>query len=415
MSQHLQRAELLLKQNRYAEAEAEVQQVLLEDPDAPRAHLLLGRAKLGQEHYKEALEATERAIGLDPEDPNGYLLKGVIHFNQEQLQSAERDIRRALELVPENPEAYGLLAWIHCQRSQWQKALEAAESGLAIDAENVSCVNARAHALVKTGRRSDAHNIMEAALAREPENSWTHTQAGWAKLESGDREGALHHFGEALRIDATNESAREGIIATLKAKHLIYGLLLKYFFFMSRLSGQGKIAVIIGGFLAFRFTRAGLQAAGHEQWAVVVGLVWMLLVFLTWGGSFLFDFALMFNRYGRMALTDRRKCFAWLSVGAVALASFAFCLNLALQDEVFYLVGIASMLLVIPLASAFHLRKDRRKVPILLGLGAAGAIIAGIVCFFLGMPDLTSSLSSLTLLSLAVYSWVGGALHLKDR
>ena len=90
------------------------------------------------------------------------------------------------------------------------------------------------------------------ATRRTP--SPTPTRAG-PGCTRGDFRGALEHFREALRLNPSLEWARAGLVEALKARYPVYGLLLRYFLWMSTLSRRAQWAVILGA-CSFRALRA---------------------------------------------------------------------------------------------------------------------------------------------------------------
>ena len=183
-----------------------------------------------------------------------------------------------------------------------------AEQGLQHDAEHVGCNNARAMALTRLGRTAEAGQTLASALEREPENAWSHANLGWASLHEGDSKKALEHFREALRLDPTEDYAKAGLVEALQARNPIYGLMLRYFLFMSRLSGRAQWTFIIGAYLINRMLR-GL-ARSNPQWApwiMPVLVAYIAFVVLTWISQPLFNLLLRLNRYGRHALSDDQR------------------------------------------------------------------------------------------------------------
>ena len=115
-------------------------------------------------------------------------------------------------------------------------------------------------ALVQLGRKDEAQQTLGSALANDPENALTHANQGWALLHRGDHAKALEHFREALRIDPELDWARAGIVEALKARHLIYRVMLRFFLWMGRQS-QGR-AVGRHPRLRFRPQSAGQRRPG---------------------------------------------------------------------------------------------------------------------------------------------------------
>ena len=76
----LQRANVLLEQNRNKEAIRELQQVLGREPNNHYAFSLIARCHYNQRKFDEGIAAAQQAISLSPsEDYYYYLLKGILH------------------------------------------------------------------------------------------------------------------------------------------------------------------------------------------------------------------------------------------------------------------------------------------------------------------------------------------------
>ncbi len=67
MGAHYERAQVLIRQKRYAEAERELREELAENPHAGRAHAFLGHCLAQQKRMREAVEAGEEGVRLAPQ------------------------------------------------------------------------------------------------------------------------------------------------------------------------------------------------------------------------------------------------------------------------------------------------------------------------------------------------------------
>ena len=180
-------------------------------------------------------------------------------------------------------------------------------------------------ALVQLGRKDEAAATLGSALADDPENALTHANQGWALLHRGDHARALEHFREALRIDPELEWARAGIVEALKARHLIYRLMLRFFLWMGR---QSRVAqwVVILGFVFGRKILADLRAvpSGWRRSSCPMLALSFAFLLLTWISSPLFNLLLRFNRFGRLALSrEQRIESSWIG-GCFLLAALFF-------------------------------------------------------------------------------------------
>ncbi|MBP7933693.1 MAG: tetratricopeptide repeat protein [Phycisphaerae bacterium] len=354
MNIHFARASALIGQSRFDLAEPELRQGLAEDPDDGWGHAMLAICLAGTERYKEATESARAAIGSAPDASFSHYAMAVVLHDRNRLDEAGRAIEEAIRLDPQEAPYHALRANILFQQRQWPAALQAAEQGMAIDPGNTQCANIRAIALTRMGRKQEAHAALHAALADEPEESVTHANLGWNLLYQHQPAKALEHFREALRLDPENEWARQGIVASLRAKNIVYGLMLRYFLWMSALSPGVRWGLIIGAYVAFRMLSS--FARHHPGWAPFILpflLLYLAFVFLSWVANPLFNLLLRLNRFGRMVLSPEEvRASNW--IGACVLGT-ALALGAAvwLRSSWMAYAALVCGLLIIPLAGTF--------------------------------------------------------------
>jgi len=352
---HFHRALILLEQSRHDLAEQELRLALAADPDHGSAHAFLAQCLLERDQFHEATEEAKAAIRLAPDFPfaHAVLARTLAARNRpkEALVSAEE----ALRLDPVDADHYALLATIHLQSRNWPSALAAAEEGLVHDAEHVGCNNLRAMALTNLGRTAEAGATIAAALSRSPEDPFSHANRGWTALHEHDTKKALEHFREALRLDPELDFAKAGLVEALKARNPIYGLMLRYFLFMSRLSGQTQWAIVIGGYLAFQFLRKlGAENPEWAPWIKPFIVAYIVFALMTWIASPLFNVMLRFNKYGRYALSDDQRRGANL-VTLVALPALVFLAWWLPTDDPYAFVGLIYFgLLLLPVSAIYN-------------------------------------------------------------
>lgn len=416
MTAHYDRALLLFQQSRYDLAEQELQQVMAEEPANPYAHALLALCHCERKDHAAAIREAEEAIHLGPDVSFGHYALAYTLYCRDRLREAEVAISQALELDPSDPYYYSLLASIHFDQWRWQDALEAAEQGLAIDAEHAGCTNLRAMALIKLGRRAEAGAVLGDALRRDPEDAATHANQGWTLLEQRQPEKALEHFREALRLDPNSEWAREGIIEALKARHFLYRQMLRYFLWMSRLTGLARWGAVLGVLIVPQVLISLLPPALAPLGGVLF-FCFLAFVFLTWTADPLFNLLLRLNRLGRLALT-REQFWASNCVGfCLLLALVALVLAVSVKDG-FVLVALVSAWLVLPVAGTFKsLAGWRRRVMasftvLLAALGTGGSLL---ICFGEGPPSHVRVSGALFLglffSGVAISTWLFTLLH----
>jgi tetratricopeptide (TPR) repeat protein len=325
---HVSRAALLLEQSRYDLAEAELRLALAEDPDNGRLHSFLALCLAERGALDEAQAEADRGVALEPDAPSAHFMRAQILRKRKRLDEAMEAVAECLRLDPEQPSPRALRASIHLERKRWTEALEEAEIGLSFDPSDADCGNMRAIALTQLGRRAEAASSLGEALERDPENDVTHANRGWGLLHEGDPRKAMEHFREALRLDPTNEWARAGIVEALKARNPIYGLMLKYFLWMGRLSGKAQWGIVLGGFFGYQILVG--QARRHPEaqpYLLPLLIGYALFALFSWIASPLFNMFLRLHPMGRHALSpDQKRAGTWvgafffLTLGALAWA-----------------------------------------------------------------------------------------------
>jgi tetratricopeptide (TPR) repeat protein len=331
MNPNLQRALLLYEQQRFPAAEEELRQSLAIEPDDGFAHALLSLCLARRPGRGGSHQRAQQAIHLAPDFPLAHYALASVFHDRNRLAEALASIHEAIRLDPEDADYPALEAQIHLDARRWAQALEAAERGLQLDSEHVTCTNLRAIALVKLGRKAEAGATIDAALRRNPDNAVTHANQGWTYLEESEPRKALEHFREALRLDPTNEWARAGLVEALKARNIVYGLMLRYFLWMSKLSAGVQFGVIIGGYILNRILTAAAKTNPElAPWVLPLRILYLTFALLTWTADPLFNLLLRLSSYGRLALSpEQYRASNWFGAAVIpALFSLGYASRL---------------------------------------------------------------------------------------
>jgi tetratricopeptide (TPR) repeat protein len=355
MNPNLERALLLFQQSRHEMAEDELRQALATDPNNAYAHALLGLCLAHREKFEEAAQETRQAIHMAPDFSFTYYAHAQVLFDRNRFPEALTAINEAIRLDPDDADYHAVLANIHMQQCRWRDALNAAEQGLQFNPGHVGCTNLRAMAMVKLGDKQGAGRTIDTALSKNPENAFTHANQGWTLLEKGDPKKAAEHFREALRLDPQNEWARHGIIEALKARNIIYALMLKYFLWMAKFSKRGQWGIILAGYFGNRI----LSVIAHDNpnlapWILPLQILYIAFALMTWLAYPFFNLLLRLNKFGRLVLSREQT---------VATNWFGLCLLLALVGLVgcafrgfnspWLVMAIVFGLLLLPVSAVF--------------------------------------------------------------
>ena len=382
---------MLLQQHRLDLAQEEFRQALAQEPDNAIVHAMLSLCLNQLAEGEEGLEEARQAVQLAPDMPFCHYVKACALDARGRYEEAHQAIAEAIRLDPHDADYFERQGLIFARQEKWEQALEASRQGLAIDAENVDCLNLQGMALTHLGRKEEARQAVEGSLARNPQNAFSHASMGWTLLHQSKHKEALEHFREALRLNPQLEYARSGMVEALKAKYLLYRLMLMYFLWMNRLSSRARWGVIIAIYLCVRFGDLPRP------------IFWILVAFgyLTWTAAPLFNLLLRLNEYGRYALS-KRQVMGSNFVGAFLLGALvALGAGLWLDNWLFLSAAIILGIMVIPVAATFAFSSPKKRLVlgiysgVLLAIGIASAVFLalskidefGSACkaFFVGM------------------------------
>ena len=417
MSQTHQRGILLLQQGRYDLADREFRQGLAQEPDNPISHAYLALCLNRLDRNDEALREADEAVRCGPDQAFCHYVRACALEAKKRLAEAEAAANEAIQLDPDDADYPALLASIVMDRRDWKGALEAANRGLALDPEHSACLNLRAMALVQLGRKDEASATLGSALADDPDNALTHANQGWALLHRGDHAQALEHFRESLRIDPNLEWAQVGVVEALKARFLVYRVMLGFFLWMGRQSSIAQWAVILG----FVFGRQILNGLA-ESFPALSPFITPILVLsfgfllMTWISSPLFNLTLRFNRFGRLALSNEQRVESnWIGA-SFFLAVGLFLMSIVRNSQGAFLAMMYFGFLLFPLAVTFRQVAGRPRwiaATYTGGLALVGGI--GLLSIILERP-VGQGEAALSLIRVFFYgsvlsTWIGGFLN----
>lgn len=403
---------ILMQQQKYAEAEQILKDLLSQDSNNVDYLALLAELNIQQEKFDLASRFINNAIGLAPGASHLFYIRARVAMAREDFNAAENDLKTAIGMDPGDADNFALLAHIRLQRKDFNEALELADRALSLDSENLLGLNTRATALLKLNRHDDSFQTISGALREDPTNAFTHANFGWNLLEKGDHKKALQHFSEALKYDPSNDYARAGMVEALKASNPVYKLFLKYSFFMHNLTAKYQWAVIVGFYFGVRFLKT--IAASNEAlqpYLTPIIIVLSIVAFSTWVIEPISNLFLRFNRYGQFLLERHEK----MSSNFVAISFVIFIAGLSgyafMSDD--RMIGVAAFgfAMMVPLGMVFNPSKG--KVVILAYTIAMALIgILAIVQIF-SSGELYNLFSIIFLFAFIAFQWLANYFIIK--
>jgi tetratricopeptide (TPR) repeat protein len=402
--QLVQRAQLLIGQDRHQDAERVLRQVLAGNPDYGHGHALLALCLMhDRERLAEANREAEQAIHLAPDDDCSHYVYALVMDRRNLKKAALEAIEQAIAINPVEAGLHGLRAHLLGGLNRWREALTAAETGLSHDPENGQCSALRSLSLERTGRVSDALGEANRSVSRTPDSSDAHASRGWALLNQGNHKEARIAFREALRLEPGSEFARHGMIQAINSGNIVFRLFYRFMLWMSRLDSRVQWGLILGLWFGMRFLNSLARANPWlEPWVLPISITYLLFVMLTWILMPLFNTMLRFHPFGRHLLNRREIWASNLIAGSILSGILAGSAAWLIQAEPW--MGIVLLLfaiqLTIPLAVAFNCEADwARNVATLFAIGFVLLYLSIVVlCLNNILPGPLAALFSLGLL-----------------
>jgi len=350
----LEKAGILMSQQRYDDAEKLLGEVISADPTNDYVLYLLAEVNLQKENLNKAEEYIDSAIALYPQESRYFFLKARLYLFREKKADAEKYIRQAIGMDPYNADYFSLLAHILLIKKDYDAALDTANEALALDANHLLGLNVRSTALLKLNRKEESFNTIAEALHEDPNDAYTHSNYGWGLLEKGDVKKSLVHFTEALRNDPNSMHAKAGMIEALKARFMVYRWFLQYSFWMSNMAAKYQWAFIAG----FYFGTKALQRLADSSPTLrpfLLPLIILLFVFAfsTWIITPLGNLFLRLNKYGKHLLDKEEKITSTLTGVCVLLSVLSGITYLLTANEPWLVAAFFTFTMLIPVSRLF--------------------------------------------------------------
>lgn len=418
MSLHpqIQRAELLLQQERYAQAEVAIRDALIDIPEEALAYHLLTLALIEQNRLDEALQSARTALELEPHNSHSFYSLALVYNKNDDEKQALQALQDAIALNPFEPAYYALLSGIYLEQGKWSEGLSTARAGLNLDPEHITCTNLAAMALMKLGQKTEAQQLLDSNLANSPEVAFTHANQGWVDLEHGQAQKALEHFKESLRLNPDLEWARAGMLEALKSRHFIYRWILKYFLWMSKFNAGQQWMIILGGYFVFKVLSAlGRAYPPIAPFTIILIAVYLIFILLTWIASPLFNLLLRLDPVGKHLLNaEQIRATNWIS-GALMIAAFNFGALYIFNQVGFLLAALGFISLMIPISGSFNCPEGKGRQ----FLGAYTLFLT--LCLFMAnITTIVAPQSPVMILSIGTYflgfilfSWIANFILLR--
>ena len=361
------RALVLFGLGDYSRAKAELIKYLSIDPQDALAHSLIALCFSNLADDKNAISYAKEALQHDAASDYSHYALAYCLYSAGMNHKALTSIDEAIKLSPEDAEYWALksditLAMSHAGITAKQ-ALEFADSGLTFDPASQHCHSARARALFALKRTAEAKVELERSLQQSPLSDDLHTLRAWTLMEGGNIEKAKSAYEEALRLNPNSESARLGLLSSLRGKHILYRLLLK----LMAPSGQVKVSTIIAIVLLFYSigAMAKIQTPFFQQLSLALAAPALFgalfLCGLLFTGNSIFNFVVMLDKSSRVHLTSSEKHSAVLTCACLFSASTMVIYAMLTGHILWYFSAGMTAILVFPVHLVYWFEPGRTR------------------------------------------------------
>ncbi|MCG9126844.1 tetratricopeptide repeat protein [Candidatus Poribacteria bacterium] len=214
-----------LKDERYSEAIASLQNVITLDPDYTAAQYNLAVAHLKLENYSRALDNLQKTISLDPRNKEAHHSLALTFLGLGQLDSARNAARESLSIDPNYQPANTLLEAIDPTYNTNPAKINVEEIDTSTQDTDSTQVpqprheahNATAIAYLDAGKLDDAISEFQKAIDLTPDYTDAHCGLAKAYFQNGQLDEAESSIQEALRIDQNSQEAKQ-LLDEIEAK-----------------------------------------------------------------------------------------------------------------------------------------------------------------------------------------------------
>ncbi len=407
------RAQLLMQQERYSDAEKLLTALLANHPDDVQSLALMAELKIQQGQMPLALEFVNNAISQSPDTGFLFFIKARIMLQTDKFDEAEALLQEATTLNLGDADFFALWASVKLRRKKYEEALMLSNHALELDPENILGLNTRSTALLKLNRKVESFEAIQGALNKGPDNPYTHANYGWNLLEKGDHKKALEHFKEALKYDPNNEYAQAGMAEALKARYLFYKLFLKYSFWIGNLTAKYQWGVIIGFYLGFRLIRYIADENEALQPVLYPVIILLFLIAIsTWVITPISNLFLRLNKYGMHLLDEKEKLSSNFVAASAGLIFLGLLLFMVMDGLEYLAISAFGFIMMIPCSVMFNPSKYKHSLVIYAALMFFTGCIGIYYTFISG--ELLNVFSLAFLFGAVGFQWIANFLMIRQ-
>lgn len=182
---------ILLRQDKLAEARAEFEELKKAAPQHPETLLFEAQFAFGDKDYKKARELTEQVLRTFPNSVRVLEVAGAAEYRLKNYIAAEALLTKALKLAPQQRLSRLLLAQTYLRNGEPAKTLEALKPLLEAAAVDGGTLSLAGEAHLQLGDAVRSEQAFQAALKAAPDDARVRTAAAMAQIARGNHSGAI--------------------------------------------------------------------------------------------------------------------------------------------------------------------------------------------------------------------------------
>jgi protein O-GlcNAc transferase len=217
---HQDLAAAYVQLSQFSDAVSELHQAIKLAPDQPQLHYNLGLAFKMQDDATHAIPELQIAERLDSSAPEAPYLLGVLYMQTGRYEDAAREMALSLKLRPENGDGWAALGSVYDKLNKPAEATSALREAIRQLPNQSDPHLTLAAVLTKQNQpaeaaaeRKKAADLMRSNMNRQ--RAEVATNAGNSQLRSGDVDGSITQFRDALSYDANYPEAHMGLADAL--------------------------------------------------------------------------------------------------------------------------------------------------------------------------------------------------------
>ncbi len=194
----------LIGDNRFDEAQKQVDQLKAMSPRHPGVNYLDALVAFRRNDYNKANDAITLSLSAMPNNGAAQMLAGAINVGLNQPQQAEQYLQSAVKLMPKSVYARKLLASLYLRQRQPMKAEEALQPALAATPGDAMLVGLAGELALQKGDFNGASRLFDQASKLNPKDANIRTQSAAVKFARGNENAGFAELESAVKDSPSN-------------------------------------------------------------------------------------------------------------------------------------------------------------------------------------------------------------------